>query len=104
MKTLFKVKKYSLVKALSVPVLLGLAACDSSTVSDINNALNSGGDVDINISTNDDGNIVISTQPGDDGNGAGAAVSTGGVLAMSKILDQNTIVAYDRAADGTCLL
>ena len=92
----FKKNKFAIARSLFFPAMLGLAACDGGVVTDISNALSDGEDVDVNISTNDDGDVVISTQTG--GTDAAAA---GGVFAMSNILDDNTIVSYSRAADGT---
>ncbi len=99
-------KKNSLIRALTVPALLGLAACDSATVTDITNSLNNGEEVDVNISTNDDGNIVVSSQTGngDAGDGDATTGAAGGVFAMTNILDNNTIVAYSRGSDGTLSL
>ena len=102
MKIPFKKNRYSLIRTLAVPALLGLAACDSATVTDITDSLNNGGDVDVNVSSNEDGTIVVSTQPSDGGGNAGAAA--GGVFAMTNILDGNTVVAYSRGDDGTLSL
>ena len=85
---------------LSMPILLGLAACDSSVVTDL-----SDGDGTVNVSVNDDGDIVIGGAP--DGGAApdgGTAAAAGGVFVMSNIIDANTIVAYSRADDGTLSL
>ncbi len=96
----FKKNKYAVARALTVPVIMGLAACDSATITDIDNALSNGAEVDINLSTNDDGSLVVSTETGNTASGGAA----GGVFAMTNILDDNTIVAYSRAADGTLTL
>ena len=80
---------------LSLPIMLGLAGCDSSVISDL-----SDGDGTISVSTNADGDIVIGSP--DDGviqdDGAAAA---GGVFVMTNIVGGNTVVSYARAADGT---
>ena len=88
--------------AFSLPVLLAVSACDSTSLTGIESDLANGEDVNINLSTNDDGNIVIGTTAppeGDDNNAA-----AGGVFVMTNILDENTVVAYSRAADGTLTL
>ena len=90
--------------AFSLPVLLAVAGCDGTSLSDVESDLANGGTVGIDLSTNDDGNLVISTGGGDDGAGGGAAAAAGGVFVMSNILEGNTIVAYSRAADGTLSL
>lgn len=89
-----------------LPLVLALSACDGNSLSDIEANLANGQDVDINVSTDDDGNIVIGTgtsAPQNDDAGA-ADAAEGGVFVMSNILDQNTIVGYRRAADGSLAL
>lgn len=69
--------------ALSVTASLVLAACSSSDNDNDSADLDTGGDVAV---------------------GGGGDVTTGaagGVFAMSNLLDENTIVAYSRADDGT---
>ena len=85
--------------ALTIPAALVLSACNSSngTLSAIESGLENGDDVGITISSDDDGNIVIGASSDSDG-------PAGGVFAMSNILDENTIVAYARADDGTLTL
>ena len=99
-----KKNKLNTLFALTIPAALVLSACDSSngTLAAIESGLENGDDVDISISTDEDGNIVIGAS-GDDGAG-GAGGPAGGVFAMSNILDENTIVAYARADDGTLSL
>ena len=80
----------------SLPILLGLAGCDSDVASDLED-----GDAEITITTTDDGDIVIG---GDGGIISDDDAAAGGVFAMSNILDANSIVAYSRAADGTLSL
>ena len=86
--------------ALTIPALIVLSACNSSndTLSAIETGLNDGEDVNISISTDDDGNIVIGADTNADDD------ATGGVFAMSNQLDGNTVVAYERAEDGTLTL
>ena len=86
--------------ALTIPAALVLSACNSSneTLSAIGAGLDNGEDVSINISSDDDGNIVIgASTDGDTG-------PAGGVFAMSNSVEQNTIVAYSRADDGSLTL
>lgn len=87
--------------ACSLPVLLAVSACgDGTTLEDLENDLANGEDVNVSISNDEDGNLVIgasSDADADDG-------ATGGVFVMSNILDENTIVAYNRADDGTLSL
>ena len=99
-----KKNKMNTLFALTIPAALVLSACDSSngTLAAIESGLENGDDVDISISTDDDGNIVIGAS-GDDALDDGASPA-GGVFAMSNILDENTIVAYARADDGTLSL
>ena len=96
----FKKNKLRSLFALTIPAALVLSACNSSngTLSAIESGLENGDDVGISISTDDDGNIVIgASSDGDNG-------PAGGVFAMSNILEENTIVAYARADDGTLSL
>ena len=51
----------------------------------------------------DDGVVVTGTPAGEPGDGDGGAPA-GGVFVMSNILEGNTVVAYQRAADGTLTL
>ncbi len=101
--TLFnKKQKYFTRPALacSLPILLALSACgDGSTLAGLDEDLSNGEDVTISLTQNDDGNLVI----GGSANNAGSDAA-GGVFVMSNILDENTIVAYSRAADGTLSL
>jgi len=85
--------------AFSLPVLLAVSACDSGSIGDIQSDLASEGGIDINVSTNEDGNVVIGTIDNENASGA-----EGGVFVMTNILDENTVVAYSRAADGTLTL
>lgn len=103
MKTTFKANRNAIVRALAVPALLGLAACDSSSVTALNEGIANGEDININLSTDENGNIVISTETDSDGADTSTG-SAGGVFAMSNILENNTIVAYSRGADGTLSL
>ena len=93
----FKLKSLT---AFSLPVLLAVSACDSTSLTGIESDLANGEDVNINISTDDDGNVVIGTTAPPEGDDTAA----GGVFVMTNILDENTVVAYSRAADGTLTL
>ncbi len=87
--------------ACSLPILLAISACgDGNTLSDIESSLENGEDVNINISNDEDGNLVIGSSTNNSNNDDAA----GGVFVMSNILDENTIVAYNRADDGTLSL
>lgn len=90
--------------ACSLPVLLAISACgDGSTLGGIDSALSNGEDVNITIENDENGNLVIGSSTNDTSND-GAAAAAGGVFVMSNILDENTIVAYSRAEDGTISL
>ena len=95
----FRKNRMNSLFALTIPAALVLSACNSSngTLSAIESGLENGDDVGITISSDDDGNIVIGASSDSDG-------PAGGVFAMSNILDENTIVAYARADDGTLTL
>ncbi len=81
--------------AISLPVLIGISACGESTsLGQVQSDLENGDDAVISITTDEDGNIII-------GNGSNDADASGGVFVMSNILDENTIVGYSRADDGT---
>ncbi len=88
----------------SLPILLAVAACgDSTNLGLIEENLSAGNDVAINLSTDENGNLVIGANDiASDLDDADAAA--GGVFVMSNILDENTIVAYSRAADGSLSL
>lgn len=56
-------------------------------------------------SDDDDDNVVAGNTPGtEDTNPAPDSAAAGGVFVMSNILDGNTVVAYQRAEDGTLTL
>ena len=97
--TFLKDSRLSLI-ALTVPAAVVLSACNSSneTLSAIESGLENGDDVSISVSTNDDGDIVIGASNNGDTDVAG------GVFAMSNSVEQNTIVAYSRADDGSLTL
>ena len=98
--SLFKSKSGSHFRPLlacSLPVLLAVSACgDGTSLADLENDLANGNDVNINLSNDENGNLVIGASSDAD--------AAGGVFVMSNILDENTIVAYSRADDGTLSL
>lgn len=75
-----KTSKKTLIAATCMAAMIGIAGCSSD---------------------DDDDNTDIA---GEGGDGGGISTPAGGVFVMSNILSANTIVAYQRASDGTLSL